>query len=145
MENSDDEEARVEEKNKNIINQSKLLKKKKKRYILFVGNLPYSYTENDIRELFSGIAIISIRIPIPKNTKNKELSKGYAFVEFSNSLNLQRALRFHHKEVDGRKINIELTAGGGGNSKIRLKKIQDGRRRLQIERQKIEKNYQPTN
>uniref|UniRef100_A0A0A9ZBI5 Putative RNA-binding protein C365.04c n=1 Tax=Lygus hesperus TaxID=30085 RepID=A0A0A9ZBI5_LYGHE len=116
-------------------------KKKKARFILFVGNLPYNYTEEEIRNIFPGIAIHSVRRPTPKSTSRGESkdapSRGFAFLEFENSLNLQRALRFHHTLVEGRKINIELTAGGGGNSKIRLKKLSERRKRLDIERQKI--------
>ena len=43
-------------------------------------------------------------------------SKGFAFVEFTHRNALQQGLKLHQSELEGRKINVELTAGGGGNS-----------------------------
>lgn len=40
----------------------------KKRYILFVGNLPYDYKEDDIKKLFNKANVLSIRIPTSKST-----------------------------------------------------------------------------
>jgi len=31
----------------------------------------------------------------------------------------------HHTKIDGRKVNVELTAGGGGKSETRMAKIKD--------------------
>lgn len=38
--------------------------------------------------------------------------------------------------MGGRKINVELSAGGGGNSEARKKKIEDKNKRLNEEREK---------
>lgn len=50
---------------------------------------------------------------------------------------LEAALRMHHSKLEGRKINVELTAGGGGKSENRMNKIKSkndeiGRRRQQL-------------
>ena len=36
---------------------------------------------------------------------------------------MQRALRLHHTLLDNRRINVEVTAGGGGKSENRTAKI----------------------
>lgn len=49
---------------------------------LFVGGLPNTATESEIRELFSRFGeILSVILPIYKSKFNK----GFAFVEFSDS------------------------------------------------------------
>lgn len=45
----------------------------------------------------------------------------------------------HHSLLKERKIRVELTAGGGGNSASRKQKIEDKRAKLQKER---ERNFQ---
>lgn len=42
--------------------------------------------------------------------------------------------------MQGRKINVELTAGGGGNSTARKAKIEESRQRLLTEREKTAAN-----
>ena len=67
-------------------------------------------------------------------------SKGCAFIEFTTSPPLQAALRLHEADFLGRKINVELTAGGGGNSAARTAKIADKRQMMLDEREKVAKN-----
>lgn len=42
--------------------------------------------------------------------------------------------------MGGRKINVELSAGGGGNSEVRKAKIGENRKRLELEREKAAKH-----
>ena len=42
---------------------------------------------------------------------------------FGRFLAVQRALRLHHTLLDNRRINVEVTAGGGGKSENRTAKI----------------------
>jgi len=69
----------------------------------------------------------TVRLLTPKVTRAtaaaKSKSKGCAFLEFSMRHALQAALRLHQSELDGRRINVELTAGGGGKSDARLAKV----------------------
>lgn len=46
----------------------------------------------------------------------------------------------HQSSISGRKINVELTAGGGGNSEARRAKIEAQRKKLNDEREKAAKN-----
>jgi nucleolar protein 6 len=78
---------------------------------------------------------VAVRLQTHKDT-NK--SKGCGFVEFTNIESLRRALQLHGFPMGkkGRKINVELSAGGGGNSKQRLQKIKTKRDKLGKERSK---------
>lgn len=89
------------------------------RFLLFVGNLPYDITETELVAHFKNCNPDSIRI---------RTDKGIAFLEFSNESKdiqsrMELGLRMHHSLLRNRKINVELTAGGGGNSSNRLEKI----------------------
>ncbi len=64
----------------------------------------------------------------------KSKSKGCAFLEFSTRHALQVALRLHQSELDGRRINVELTAGGGGKSDARLAKVKARNKHLGAQR-----------
>ena len=63
-------------------------------------------------------------------------SRGIAFIEFPNSTLLQQALKLHHTDLDGRRINVELTAGGGGSGQVRKEKIEARQGRLGEQREK---------
>jgi nucleolar protein 6 len=102
-------------------NEEKNNSKIKKRYILFVGNLPYKATEDDIKKHFKDVPSIDcVRIITDKKTKKP---KGFAFLEVTDSISFQKALMYHQTLFRKRAINVELTAGGGGTSDSRLKKI----------------------
>ena len=82
----------------------------------------------------------TIRLLTPKVTHagttaaKKSKSKGCAFLEFSTWPALQAALRLHQSELDGRRINVELTAGGGGKSDARLEKVKARNKLLAAQR-----------
>ena len=101
----------------------------KKRYILFLGNLPHSATRDDIMEHFSkrGVPIAELRLLTDKETGK---SKGYAFAEFSNAKSMQNALKFHRSKLGGRTINVEVTCGGGGKGDKRKNKIRERNRTM---------------
>ncbi|KAI5480367.1 RNA binding protein [Pseudohyphozyma bogoriensis] len=115
----------------------------KPRLLLFVGNMPYSITPEDIVKHFEGCGeppIVRLLTPKPNPDGTVGKSKGCAFLEFTLATSLQSALRLHHSELAGRKINVELTAGGGGNSVNRKRKIEDARKRITGERDKANEN-----
>ncbi|CDK28832.1 unnamed protein product [Kuraishia capsulata CBS 1993] len=100
------------------------------RFILFVGNLPYGVTQTELVSHF--------KTSSPDNIRMRP-EKGIAFLEFSNEntdiqTKINVALKQHHTLLKGRKINVELTAGGGGNSKDRLEKIKGKNEKLFEER-----------
>jgi len=117
----------------------------KQRFILFVGNLKYTSSVEAIREHFASCdPPPTVRLGTPKPSalrKATPKSKGYAFLEFNHRNALQQALKLHQSIIDGRRINVELTAGGGGNSQSRLDKLKarnkelDGQRKKKVEKQ----------
>ena len=83
----------------------------------------------------------TVRLLTPKVTRSggttaasKSKSKGCAFLEFSTRHALQAALRLHQSELDGRRINVELTAGGGGKSDARIAKVKARNKNLGAQR-----------
>ncbi|KAL3674860.1 hypothetical protein V7S43_000786 [Phytophthora oleae] len=88
---------------------------------LFVGQLPYRATEAMVRKHFAESGEIKLRMLTDKKTKR---FKGTAFIEVKDSKALGAALSRHHTLLQGRRINVELTASGGGNkSENRRNKI----------------------
>ena len=99
----------------------------KKRFIAFLGNLPFDATEEDILRFFKGVGVPEIRL----RTDKKGKPRGFAFVEFTNTEEFQKALKLHHQMIRGRRVNVEVTAGGGGNGSKRKAKIQAKNQRIQ--------------
>ncbi|KAI9444704.1 hypothetical protein H4582DRAFT_1844707 [Lactarius indigo] len=110
----------------------------KQRFILFVGNLKYTTTREAIQGHFSVCdPPPTVRLLTPKVTRTGAIvakSKGCAFLEFSTRPTLQAALRLHQSELDGRRINVELTAGGGGKGDARLAKLKARNKELAAQR-----------
>ncbi|KAL8705915.1 MAG: hypothetical protein Q9201_000970 [Fulgogasparrea decipioides] len=114
------------------------IKRSSQRFIVFVGNLPYSATDKSIRRHFASLKPSSVRHRCEKHTGK---SKGFAFVEFSKYDRMKTCLKtFHHSSFDdgispARKLNVELTAGGGGSkSKDRRLKLKTKNEKLKQER-----------
>jgi len=104
-----------------------------KRYIVFVGNLPHLPSTDLQPALQSHFPEppTSIRIPTKKGTNAPQ---GFAFLEFDTASALEKALRCHHTLLLKRKINVELTAGGGGKSTLRMEKVKKKNEALAKER-----------
>lgn len=91
------------------------------RFLIFVGSLPKDVTQTELQSHFKTSAPDFIRI---------RGDKGIAFLEFDgdkDTSNIQSrmdtALLQHKTELRGKRINVELTVGGGGNSENRLSKL----------------------
>lgn len=105
-----------------------------KRYLLFVGNMAFDTTKEDITAHFALIGgIKDIRILVKKDTN---IPKGCAFVEFDNRVSHGKALGMHKSTLKGRVINVELTVGGGGNGETRKKKVEAKNQTRRAERKK---------
>jgi len=112
----------------------------KQRFILFVGNLKYTTSVEAVKEHFKACEpppTVRLRNPKPSETSRATAkSKGFAFLEFENKAALQQALKLHHSQLEGRNINVELTAGGGGKSEGRLAKLKTRNKELHEQRVK---------
>ncbi|KAH8882672.1 hypothetical protein GQ53DRAFT_665327 [Thozetella sp. PMI_491] len=110
----------------------------KSRFIAFIGNLPYSATKESVSAHFVSLRPSDVRVLTERGNPKK--CRGMAFVEFDNYDRMKTCLeKFHHTEFnDGispvRKINVELTAGGGGKTADRQDKIKEKNRKLNEER-----------
>ncbi|CAK3791233.1 uncharacterized RNA-binding -like [Lecanosticta acicola] len=126
----------------------------KPRFIVFVGNLPYKTTDAALRAHFKKLEPFTLRHRTDPKTKK---SKGFAFLEFENYDRMKTVLKlYHHSELDAgrpeegkedkrsekdkkkdtRKINLELTSGGGGNTDARKEKIKGKNVRLEEQRKR---------
>jgi cold-inducible RNA-binding protein len=67
---------------------------------LFVGNLPYSATEAELREHFSAVGSVSyISLPTDRETGRP---RGFAFIEFNDPAQAQEAIRrFNNQPFKG--------------------------------------------
>jgi RNA recognition motif-containing protein len=73
---------------------------------LYVGNLPYSTTDESLKDLFSQAgAVANASIIIDKFSKR---SKGFGFVEMATEDEAAKAKEmFNGSEVEGRKILVD--------------------------------------
>ena len=87
---------------------------------LYVGNLPYSATEDQLTELFSRAGKVdSVRVMRDMATGR---ARGFAFVEMGSDEEAQKAItEFHEQQMDGRALVVnearpkpEGGFGGGG-------------------------------
>lgn len=82
---------------------------------LYVGNLSYQTTENELNELFSQHGqVTSVAVITDRETGR---AKGFGFVEFSNDEDAKAAIAaLDGKEVGGRslKVNESRPQGGSG-------------------------------
>lgn len=81
-------------------------------HIVFIGQLPYTCTEEDLRLFFQQNNIKGeMKVRLLTDARTKE-SKGMAFVEFNTLEDMNTALLLHHAVFMNRKINIEKSCGG---------------------------------
>ena len=83
---------------------------------LYVGNLPWSVTNDSLEQLFSGFgSVTSAQVVQDRETGR---SRGFGFVEIQEDEAAQRAIdEMHDKEVDGRRLTVNEAKpreGGGG-------------------------------
>ena len=92
---------------------------------LYVGNLPYTYNESSIRDMFSGFQEIqSVSLITDKQTGR---SKGFGFVELSDADADKAIAELNGKDIGGRTVVVSIARpmedrprrdfGGGGNSR----------------------------
>jgi RNA recognition motif-containing protein len=74
---------------------------------LFVGNLSYSTTEEDLKALFAEAgAIKSVALIKDRETGR---SKGFAFVEFDSQVEAEKAISlFDGRELQGRALKVSI-------------------------------------
>lgn len=87
---------------------------------LYVGNLSYNVSEDDLRELFSQAGEIKeVTLIMDRDTRRP---KGFGFVEYMTQADAEKAIQmFNEHELDGRRLTVNMArpreerggAGGG--------------------------------
>lgn len=72
---------------------------------LYVGNLPYSTNDAELRDLFAAAGAVATATIIMDKMSGR--SKGFGFVEFENDDEAQKAIdMFNGKDVGGRPLTV---------------------------------------
>lgn len=84
---------------------------------LYVGNLPFSFTSQNLQELFSPHGQIASAQVIMDRVTNR--SRGFGFVEYTTAEAADKAVAdLNGKPIDGRTLTVniarERSPGGGG-------------------------------
>lgn len=101
---------------------------------LFVGGLPYSTTDDELRDLFASFGAVSSAKVIFDRETNR--SKGFGFVEMDNADEAQEAIKqLHDSDFGGRKIAVneahpkeQRPRGAAGGMRERAPRNDGGRR-----------------
>jgi RNA recognition motif-containing protein len=87
---------------------------------LYVGNLPFSATEEEIRNLFQaeGRTVDNVSVIADRETGRP---RGFAFVEMTNASDAETAVKtLNGFQMDGRTLTVsearERSFGGGGGA-----------------------------
>ena len=99
-------------------------------YIAFVGQLSFNTTKEQLLEHIRSnlgkelpqVTSENIQIRMLTDSKTKK-SRGMAFVQVQEPDTLYALLKLHQTFLDGRRINVERSAGGNKNSKTRKEKL----------------------
>jgi len=107
-------------------------KKKVNPYIVFVGQLTFATTVDEllthIRTTLHENPKIAGDCTIRLLTDERKKSKGMGFIQTSTPEHMYELLALHKTTLNGRRINVERTAGGGKNNdkrKIKLKQYKE--------------------
>lgn len=72
---------------------------------LFVGNLPFTATSNELLDLFSQAGSVSACEVVMDKMTNR--SRGFAFVEMTDRADAEKAIEmFHNKDFNGRSLTV---------------------------------------
>jgi cold-inducible RNA-binding protein len=86
---------------------------------LYVGNLPYKTTDEDLRALFSQAGAVD-NVQVMRDSVTGR-ARGFGFVEMVTDEDAQKAIaQFHQHALEGRALVVNearpKTPGGGGRS-----------------------------
>ena len=74
---------------------------------VYVGNLSYDTTEEDLRTMFSEAGIVS-SVDVIKDRQTGE-SKGFAFITMASQVEAEKAISlFNEKDVNNRALKVNM-------------------------------------
>jgi RNA recognition motif-containing protein len=85
---------------------------------LYVGNLPFSTTEEELKSMFAQAGnVVSVSLIKDRDTGR---SRGFAFVEFSSQAEAEKAVSlFNNTPLDNRTIKVNIARPREENSKYK--------------------------
>ncbi|OGO63764.1 MAG: hypothetical protein A2029_04480 [Chloroflexi bacterium RBG_19FT_COMBO_47_9] len=85
---------------------------------LYVGNLPFSTTEEDLRGMFAQAGTV-VSVSLIKD-RDSGRSRGFAFVEFSSQAEAEKAVSlFNNTPLDNRTLKVNLARPKEDSGKFR--------------------------
>ncbi len=90
---------------------------------IYVGNMPFSMSEDQLRDLFAEFGEVESANVITDRETGRP--RGFAFVEMPDEAAQTAINELHEKEVEGRRLNVnqarprENRGGGGGGGRGR--------------------------
>jgi len=87
---------------------------------IFVGNLAFNTTVQDLQEAFEKFGEISeIKVPTDRDSGR---ARGFAFITFGRQQDAENALSLDSKELNGRQIRVSMAtekkeSSGGGRGR----------------------------
>lgn len=106
------DETTNEEETKKPVPKRK--KQKFRSYSLFIGNLSYQTTKEQITEHFKKAGPIK-EVRMITNPETNE-SRGFAYLDVEDNVTYENVLGLHHTFLNRRRINVECTFGGSQSS-----------------------------
>jgi RNA recognition motif-containing protein len=97
---------------------------------LYVGGIPYTSTDADLKAYFEGAGAVTSATIIMDKMSGR--SKGFGFVEMTNDEDAEKAIQmFHDQDYNGRKLTVNVArpmeerprggnfnrSNGGGNDR----------------------------
>jgi RNA recognition motif-containing protein len=91
---------------------------------IYVGNLPYDATEEELRQLFAGAGTVASASIVTDRETGR--SKGFGFVEMATQAEAEKAVSmFNGHELHNRPLKVDLArpredrprSGGGGRDR----------------------------
>ena len=86
---------------------------------LFVGGLPFSTSNDQLRDLFAEVGEVASATVVTDRDTGR--SRGFGFVEMSTNEGAEEAIsRFNGRDYAGRRLQVEKAkspAGGGGGGR----------------------------
>lgn len=76
---------------------------------LYVGNLPYTTTDADLKDMFSQVGEVASATIIMDKMSHTPRSKGFGFVEMTNDTEADAAIeKYNGKDMGGRAITVNV-------------------------------------
>jgi RNA recognition motif-containing protein len=96
--------------------------------ILFVGQLSYTTTREGLFKHIQDhvgdmVTPETLKVRLLTDEKKNNRSRGIAFIETTDPEISYKCLSLHHTHLDGRRMNVERSAGGKKGSEVRKEKL----------------------